>query len=172
MALARRHRIPQDIEDAILRLAAEQPALGRVRVAAELTQRGLEATPSTVRSVWQRYGLQNAAKRIAAFAPPADEIVAAAPADEIIVIPAPHEIPPNPRSVPEFMSDALVFSVAVLSALSQDSGHTLDQPVEHDIQPDPIMQALADDQAALAHVPVEAADLFQPANSHFDFFVT
>lgn len=69
--LARRTRIPQDVENAILDLSTQQPTLGRVRAAAEINRRGFTATPSTVRSVWQRHSLQTAAKRIMAAARPA-----------------------------------------------------------------------------------------------------
>src|SRR4026207_2399869 len=40
---------------ALLEIAAETPALGQVRVANELTKRGLFVSPPGVRSVWLRH---------------------------------------------------------------------------------------------------------------------
>lgn len=171
MAIIRRTRVPQEIEDAILTLAMEQPILGRDRVAAELNRRGFEASPSTVRSVWQRHGLTNAAKRIAAFAVPAQAkpIVTSLPADETLVIPAPHEIAANARPASSLMADALVFSVAVLTAIGHDSTNDLDLGATVSHTDEQIMAVLGEDHGAvIAHVPAEATDDLQFNGSRSD----
>jgi hypothetical protein len=178
--MMRRTRVPQHIEDAILVLAAEQPSLGRVRVAAELNKRGLEATASTVRSVWQRHGLQNTEKRIAAFAaasqlatvaqPSPAETISPLTAEEAAIIPAPHEIAAATRPAPGFMADALVFSVAVLTAIAHDTA-----PIDHlDTSglpsSDPIAAILGEDHGVVAatDAPADTVDILQFAGTHSD----
>src|SRR6201989_1374164 len=62
-----KNRIESHIEEAIVELATEQPAYGQVRVANELTRRGLFASPTGVRSVWLRNDLETFAKRLKAL---------------------------------------------------------------------------------------------------------
>jgi hypothetical protein len=62
-----KNRTEPHIEQAIVELAIEQPAFGQVRIANELTKRGLFASPSGVRSVWLRHDLQTFTKRLKAL---------------------------------------------------------------------------------------------------------
>jgi transposase InsO family protein len=62
-----KNRIEAHIEQGIVEMATEQPAYGQVRVANELTRRGLFASPTGVRSVWLRHDLETFAKRLKAL---------------------------------------------------------------------------------------------------------
>lgn len=59
-----KNRVAPEVEDAVLGLAVEQPTWGQVRVANELAKRGLEISPSGVRTVWQRNDMENMKKRL------------------------------------------------------------------------------------------------------------
>lgn len=56
-----------DAEAAILRLAREAPELGQVAVAERLRSEGLRISPSGVRYLWQKHGLETAVKRLQAL---------------------------------------------------------------------------------------------------------
>ena len=62
-----KNRMEAHIEQAIVEMATDQPAYGQVRVANELTKRGLFASPTGVRSVWLRHDLETFAKRLKAW---------------------------------------------------------------------------------------------------------
>lgn len=62
-----RNRTAPEIEETIVALALDEPALGQVRVANELRRRGLHISPAGVRGVWMRHDLQTFKKRLAAL---------------------------------------------------------------------------------------------------------
>lgn len=62
-----RNRVAQEVEDASLDLAINEPALGQVRVANELRHRGLSISGAGVRGVWMRHGLQTFKHRLKAL---------------------------------------------------------------------------------------------------------
>ena len=53
-------------EELILQFARSQPELGQFSVASQLTEQGHAVSPSTVRNVWKRYGLETSYKRLMA----------------------------------------------------------------------------------------------------------
>lgn len=62
-----KNRIAPAIEEAVVRMAIDEPAYGQVRVANELRKEGISISPQGVRSVWMRHGLQTMKLRLAAL---------------------------------------------------------------------------------------------------------
>lgn len=62
-----KNRVSDEIENAVVELAVENPALGQVRVSNELKKRGLFVSPGGVRSVWLRHDLEVFKKRLKAL---------------------------------------------------------------------------------------------------------
>ncbi len=62
-----KNRVEEHIGKAVVEIALEKPAFGQVRVANELTKRGLFVSPTGVRSVWLRHDLETFRKRLKAL---------------------------------------------------------------------------------------------------------
>lgn len=62
-----KNRVPEHVEQAVVALAIENPALGQLRAANELQQRGIMVSSSGVRSVWIRHELETMKKRLKAL---------------------------------------------------------------------------------------------------------
>lgn len=62
-----KNRVPQHIEEAVVDLAIENPALGQARAANELAQRGILVSAGGIRSIWLRYELETFKKRLKAL---------------------------------------------------------------------------------------------------------
>jgi hypothetical protein len=53
-----KNRVEEHIEEAVVKLAIDNPALGQVRVSNELRKNGVFISPCGVRCVWQRHDLE------------------------------------------------------------------------------------------------------------------
>jgi hypothetical protein len=62
-----KNRIEADIEEAVVKMATEEPALGQLRASNELKKRGLFISPCGVRCVWLRHDLETFPKRLKAL---------------------------------------------------------------------------------------------------------
>ena len=62
-----RNRVETHIEEAVIKLATDNPALGQVRVSNELRKKGLFISPGGVRSVWLRHDMETFKRRLKAL---------------------------------------------------------------------------------------------------------
>jgi transposase InsO family protein len=62
-----KNRVPEHVEQAVIDIAIENPALGQVRASLELNQRGILVSPTGVRSIWLRNDLETLKKRLKAL---------------------------------------------------------------------------------------------------------
>jgi transposase InsO family protein len=62
-----KNRVEAPVEEAILAFALQNPAAGQVRVSNDLRKQGIFVSPTGVRSVWLRHGLQTFRLRLAAL---------------------------------------------------------------------------------------------------------
>ena len=62
-----KNRVDPAIEEAVLTIALENPALGQLRVSNMLKQEGIFVSPGGVRSIWLRHGLETFKKRLKAL---------------------------------------------------------------------------------------------------------
>src|SRR5512140_867356 len=62
-----KNRVSEEVEQAVVSFATEQPAYGQVRVSNELKKRGLFVSPGGVRSIGQRHNLESFKKRLKAL---------------------------------------------------------------------------------------------------------
>jgi hypothetical protein len=62
-----KNRVGPAIEEAVLAIALENPALGQLRVSNTLKQDGIFVSPGGVRSIWLRYELETFKKRLKAL---------------------------------------------------------------------------------------------------------
>jgi hypothetical protein len=62
-----KNRVEEYIEEAVIELAIEQPALGQLRASNELKKNGIIVSPGGVRSIWLRHNLETLQKRLKAL---------------------------------------------------------------------------------------------------------
>jgi hypothetical protein len=62
-----KNRVDPVIEEAVVQMAVDQPALGQLRVLNELKKQGKFVSPGGVRSIWQRHNLETFRKRLQAL---------------------------------------------------------------------------------------------------------
>lgn len=61
------NRVSPEIEEAVVKLAIEEPAFGQLRASNELKKRGILVSPGGVRSIWLRHDLETFKKRLKAL---------------------------------------------------------------------------------------------------------
>ena len=62
-----KNRVDEQVEQAVIDMAVEQPAFGQVRVSNELRKKGIVVSSGGVRCVWMRHNLETFQKRLKAL---------------------------------------------------------------------------------------------------------
>ena len=62
-----KNRVDPVVEEAVVQMAVDRPALGQLRVSNELKKQGKFVSPGGVRSIWQRHNLETFQKRLQAL---------------------------------------------------------------------------------------------------------
>lgn len=62
-----KNRVAPELEEQVVKMAIDNPALGQQRVSNELRKEGIFISPGGVRSVWQRHDLETFKKRLKAL---------------------------------------------------------------------------------------------------------
>ncbi len=62
-----KNRVSEELEQAVVAFATDQPAYGQTRASNELKKRGMSISPGGVRSIWLRHNLETFKKRLKAL---------------------------------------------------------------------------------------------------------
>lgn len=62
-----RNRVSPEVEEAVVKIAIDNPALGQQRASNELLQMGIKVSPTGIYGIWQRHNLENLKKRLKAL---------------------------------------------------------------------------------------------------------